>query len=281
MTVTATPAPVTVAELVAALTDQRRETSSPPLRERYRGTGSLGPAEGDVVATVVVLGAHPGAGASSVAIALAGALAEREAGDLSGRVRLVDAATPETSGLICAADRELGTDPTGWRVGSRQGIEVHRPPRALSNPADVPAMASLESGWLVVDAGWSIRDLVAGVNTISPLLSTARVVLVCRATVPGVRRAELALAHLATPPLVVAVGARRWPGEVQASFGPSLRQAREAGRVVLVPADRRLELTGIDAQSLPRTLTAAAAQLLDLLWPGTPSEATHRSEGTL
>ena len=62
-----------------------------------------------------------------MAVATADALAQRDTGERHGLVRLVDAAPQETSGLICAADRELGVDHTGWRIGRRGVVEVHRP----------------------------------------------------------------------------------------------------------------------------------------------------------
>jgi len=89
--------------------------------------------------------------------------------------------------------------------------------------------------------------------------------LVCRVTVPGVRRAELALGDLPGRPVVVAVGARRLPGQVQGSFGPLLRAAYDGGRVALLPADRRLEVNGIDARPLPKAFATAASRLLDLI----------------
>lgn len=289
MTLTATRPGVTVAELVAALVDQRQQEVT------GRAEGEVGPAEvsgattatpahGEVP-TVVVVGAHAGAGASSVAVALADVLAacETRAGlsgesGRSGGVCLVDAAPPESSGLICAAEHELGVDGSGWRVGSRRGVELRRPVRAVASPAEIPDLSPFAAGCLVVDAGWPLRDLVTGANPISPLLASARVVLVCRATIPGVRRAELALGYLPTCAVVVAVGARRLPPEVQASFGARLRTAYAAGRVVLAPSDRRMERIGVDSEPVPKAITAAGVRVLDLLWPRTPSNRRSRAE---
>ena len=130
----------------------------------------------------------------------------------------------------------------------------------------------------MVDAGWPIRDLLVSPSPVVSLLTSASLVLVCRSTVPGVRRAELALGDLPGRPVVVAVGARRWPGEVQASFGPLLREAYDAGRVALVSADRRLEVNGVDAPPLPKAFDAAATRLLDLIWPGTQAVRAHRTK---
>jgi len=201
-----------------------------------------------------------------VAVAIADALGARsETGASDALVRLVDAAPPETSGLICAADRELGVDHTGWRIARRGVVEVHRPVGGVLEPHQLSGLAALDSGWLVVDAGWPIRGLLVSPNPVGSLLTSASLVLVCRVTVPGVRRAELALGDLPGRPVVVAVGARRLPGQVQGSFGPFLRAAYDGGRVALLPADRRLAVNGIDARPLPKAFAAAATRLLDLL----------------
>lgn len=277
MTTTADRAPVTVAELVAAISEQRRGVEAQP----HPASALTAVAQGvpPTAATLLILGAHSGAGASSVAVAIADALATRsETGASDGLVRLVDAAPQATSGLVCAADRELGVDPNGWRIGRRGVVEVHRPVGTLSQPHQLPGLAAFDSGWLVVDAGWPIRELLASPNPLGSLLTSASVVLVCRSTVPGVRRAELALGVLPGRPAVVAVGTRRWPGQVQASFGPLLRAAYDGGRVALLPADRRLEVNGIDALPLPKAFTAAATRLLDLICPGTQAVRAHRTK---
>ena len=276
MTTTVNRAPVTVAELVAAIDEQRRGTATEPQpASEFVACARAVPPN---ASTLLVLGAHPGAGASSVAVAIADALAQREKGASHGLVRLVDAAPQETSGLICAADRELGIDQNGWRIGRRGLVEVHRPGGTLSQPHDLPSLAAFDSGWLVVDAGWPIRDLLVNPSPVVSLLTSASLVLVCRSTVPGVRRAEIALSDLPGRPVVVAVGARRWPGQVRASFGPLLREAYDAGRVALIPADRRLEVNGIEAPPLPKAFAAAVTRLLDLIWPVTQVVRAHRTK---
>ncbi len=256
--------PVTVAELVAAISDQRRGTVPPPKHEKAMPGGD---AESDSATTAMVLGAHPGAGSSVVALALAEAAARRDAADGSAPVRLVDAAPQATSGLICAAERELGVDPSGWRIGFRGEVEIHRITAAVESSEHLPELATFESDRLVVDAGRPFSELLAAPNPIAALVHRVPLVLVCRATVPGVRRAERVVADLPGRPVVVGVGARRWPGPVRATFGPLLSAAHDAGRVALMPADVRLEINGIDADPLPKALTAAAMRLLDLIWP--------------
>jgi hypothetical protein len=61
--------------------------------------------------------------------------------------------------------------------------------------------------------------------------------------------------------VIAAPGARRWPGAVIASCGPAMRATREAGRVVTVPLDRRLEVNGVTADPLPRPIAAAGKAL--------------------
>jgi hypothetical protein len=83
--------------------------------------------------------------------------------------------------------------------------------------------------------------------------------------VPGVRSTEQLLERLAPQAVVVAaIGPSRWPGEVTGSLGPRLRALRAAGRVVPVPMDRRLQVTGPTSAPLPRPLRAAGRSLLEL-----------------
>lgn len=275
MSLTAERDPVTVAELVAAITEQRRADAAQPVRQPVEHD-EAGPV---LASSVVVLGAHPGAGASAVALALADAAARREPGDGHAPVRLVDAAPQRSSGLVCAAERELGADPSGWRIGWRGGVEIHRPLATVASPVELTGLAAFASGWLVVDAGWSLDELRATPNPVTAALAGGVLVLVCRATIPGVRRAERVLADLPGHPMVVGVGARRWPGQVRATFGPLLTQAFEAGRCLLIPADRRLEVNGIDAQPLPKAFVAAASRLLDLVWPEPRVAPAPRTKG--
>lgn len=272
MSLTATGPPVTVAELVATIDQQRHGSPSPPLRKGLAQPPVHANGASARARVLIVVGAHPGAGASTVALALADATALRDL-DGDAAVRLVDTAPYEASGLICAAERELGPGPGGWLVGRRGRVEIHRPGASMASTLDLPAVAPSHAGRLVVDGGGPLPDLQAWpLEAISRLLPHASLVVVCRSTIPGVRRAERVLADLARRrgprrPIVVGVGGRRWPGPVRATFGPCMTRAHENGRIVLFPADRRLEVNGIDADPLPRSVTAAAVRLLDLVWP--------------
>jgi hypothetical protein len=91
------------------------------------------------------------------------------------------------------------------------------------------------------------------------------VVVVTCATVPGFRHLEGALAMLQGSPTVVAVigpPRKRWPKPVHNSAGSLTRAASQAGRLVVVPWDRRLAIAGLDSTRLPEPLLDAAATVL-------------------
>ena len=285
MSLTAERSPVTVAELVAALDQQRHSSASLPVCESLASPPAQldeGPAR---MQALLVVGAHPGAGASTVALALADATALGGPPAGHAAVRLVEMAPHDASGLICAAEREFGPGPGGWHVGRRGQVEIYRPGVSIASPFGLPELGAFENSRLVVDVGCQLSELrAAPPEAITRLLPQATLVVVCRATVPGVRRAEGVLADLAGRtelrlPVVVGVGAIRWPGAARATFGPCLAEAHEDGRVVLVPADRRLEVNGIDADPLPKAVTASAARLLELVWPARESAAHARRGG--
>jgi hypothetical protein len=222
-------------------------------------------------AAVLVLAAHAGAGASTVALLLSEAVA------LDGtHTRLVECADPTRSGVAAATDAELGEDPSGWRCGRRGPLEVDRPSRHLPGAEEVaaPRSASADAAGAsvtVVDAGWPAWDIIAGTGWVTGLLSIAQIVLVCRATVPGVRQIEQLLAALpGQQPLIAAVGPSKWPGVVSAGCGPLLRAARADDRIVPVPLDRQLAVTGLTAGPLPRQLTVAGRSLAGHIQTGPP-----------
>jgi hypothetical protein len=198
---------------------------------------------------VGVVAAHAGAGASTVALAIADVATGR------GPVHLVEWCHPRMSGLASVTTRELGiSDDGAWRRGSRGDAVLDR--RAGdARPASWPDPA--ETAWLTLaDLGHLIaNDLRAGL----PL------VVVCRATVPGVRHAEHLLRDVESPVAIAAVGPSRWPGSVLATAGPCLRAYRETGRLVAVPVDRKLESTGLTAAPLTKSVLAAGRELLELL----------------
>ena len=197
----------------------------------------------------VAMGAHPWAGTSTVTLALADRAARA-----SERVVIVDAAGQADSGLLTVAERDL-TARDGWALGVRGAVQVRRP---LSVNAS-PGPAASNDGLVFIDAG--CRD-EAYVDS-----GDARgVLLVCRATVPGLRSAEVALHRLDARGVVLAVvGARRLPNVVRGTAGLRVSELLATGRVVCFDHDRRLAVEGADDRPLPRPLLASAGRVLDLL----------------
>lgn len=278
--------PASTSKSVPTARRPRRAGVRPPVRGRS-DTEWEGPVRGDdrdagtrqpeghrgelEAGWIGVVAAHAGAGASTVALVISDAAAAD-----GQRVHLVDAAHPFRSGLVAAASEELGTDVTGaWRRGLRTGVTIDR--RATDTASgDWPVLQVADSPPLtVIDLG------SAAPQNLTRLAGRSRAVVVCRPTVPGVRRTEQLLAQLGGRPVVVAaVGPRRWSGEVTGSLGPRLLALRAAGRVVPVPMHRRLQVTGPTSSRLPKPLRRAGRALLELLDDGTHRAATEASAAT-
>ena len=199
----------------------------------------------------VVVGAGGGVGATSVALALATAAAP---------CRLVECAAAHDSGLAAAATAELGEE-AGWTRGRRAGVVLLRRTAAAG---ELPATED-SSRLTVVDVGpWKQLDTLAS-NTWA---TSSPMVLVVPATIPGLRRAELALPDLPASRLCVAsLGSptRRWPRELRAAMGPATTALAEAGRWVSFPPDPQLALHGLSSADLSRPLLAAGQQLLRIV----------------
>lgn len=212
---------------------------------------------------VLVVAGHAGAGASTVALAVAEGLAEAQ------RVQLVDYAEPVRSGLAAAPAVELGAD-GAWRRGRRGELDVVRLTSDLVD-GDLPPLPETEdAGRLaVVDAGWSLTCALLGAPA---SLAGAPMVVVTRVTVPAVRQTEQVLAAVdgaavVGAAVVAAVGPARWPRLVEVSCGPRLGELRSRGQVVPVPIDRRLQIAGLTGDRLPKPVTAAGRSLAALLAP--------------
>ena len=94
------------------------------------------------------------------------------------------------------------------------------------------------------------------------------VVLVTAATVPGLRHLETALAQLRSVPAVAAVVGpprKRWPKPLWRTAGPRTQSVDDDGRLVVIPRDRRLAITGVDATPLPPALVDAGRRLFELV----------------
>jgi hypothetical protein len=246
---------VTVADLVAAARRQQRSTPA------LDGVG--GPRQLAARVDVRVVAAHAGAGASVVAVAMADALAAR--GEVG--VTLLDLAPAQTSGLVAAAECEIESGYRGWRGGRRGASRILRPSSSV-DPADLTLPLGIR-GKTIADGDWSCVGS-----------SAERVVMVCRGTVPGVRRAEAALGGCGAEVVVAVVGARRWPKVVAASLGPRLSAVATDGRVVLIPANDQVEIYGVDVGATPLPVLNAAARLVELIWPDLARPTTpHRMKG--
>ena len=215
---------------------------------------------------VLVLAAQAGSGASTVGLALADAAAA------AGReVQLVSGHGVTACGLLAVPHIELGGAEAAWRRGRRGDLVLVDRSRT-----DDPAVAWPQAP-VPADV---LRVLDAPLG--SPLARTppVTVLLVCRASVPGVQRAEHLLRRLeaqrrdvladgALDPtawsprvLLAVVGPDRWAGPVSASVGVGLQRLQHDGRVVGVPLDRHLDLTGPSADPLPKAVLKAGRVLL-------------------
>ena len=270
-----------------------------PSAAALAGPGVLRPPAGR--RWVAVAGAHPGAGASTVALALADAAAAT-----GWPVHLVSCNAPAECGLVGAATVELGTDLTGaWRTG-RRGTDV-----TLARPAPGGDLLTRDaashdlahpvpgSAWPLLPPSVEERDLLTVVDAEagaarSPqlLVTAAAVLLVCRVSVHGVQQVEQLLEALLratrtdagqrTPTwgnradgvfrpvvLVAALGddgwSGRWPRAVRHAAGPLLRELHATDRVVTVPLDRHLATYRPTGSALPRPVARSAAQVVRLL----------------
>jgi len=223
----------------------------------------LGQVSAPGVRCIVVVSAHAGAGASTVALGLADAAAAD-----GTPVRLIDCAAAAESGLADAASEVVGIDRTGqWYRGRRGTVTIH-------HAADATLLGAAGCGLTVIDSG------PAGPGGPGVLGDAVGVVLVCAATVPGLRQAEAALGAITGPVVLAAVGPRKWPGVVTASLGPTAAALRRDGRLVRVPLDRRLAATGLTGDPLPRRVVAAARAVLQLLpAPATTAPPAQHADG--
>lgn len=251
--------------------------------------GNTAPAVTPVAAAVlvtpllVVSGVHSWAGTSTVAVAVGGAAAGR---GLSACVE--EFAGPSTSGLVVACDAELGTDESGdWRIGRRRGLTLRRLASDDADLATARAPLGPTVDVVVADTGcpWpAVSSQVFAAPSLSPLtavVAATPLILVCRATVPSLRRAEAVIDALADntfatrPPALAVLGPTRWPSEVTASLGSRVAWLWQQGRVVTVPLDKQLAVRGVTADPLPKSVAAAGRSLLQL-FTSTPARTTTK-----
>jgi hypothetical protein len=199
-------------------------------------------------------------GATTFALALATAA--------STDARVVECSSATTSGLAAASTAELGAHPSGWVQGSRGDVLLQRTGVTLASLHDVASpMRAQKSRLTVLDVGWELGQALNTPSWVAAQLSqAAAVIVVTCATVPGLRDLEGALALLdGTPTVVAVVGPprKRWPKPVQHTAGALTRAADHAGRLVVIPWDPRLSVTGLDSTPLPEALLDAAAAVLE------------------
>lgn len=211
---------------------------------------------------VRVTAANAGAGASTIALALA------DVASHDTQVRLLDAAAPTWSGLVGASVTELGAQ-AGWRRGRRNDqLVIDRLQPHASTPADLPAPRDHEPVSLtVLDVGWTRRELTAHphgwLNSVESAEGVVDVV-VTRADAAAFGQAEAALEHTDLDACVlVVVGANRWSGSEFASVGHRMRQLRANESISFVPHLGARALSGLGPGRLPRPLLSCAQRLLE------------------
>jgi hypothetical protein len=205
---------------------------------------------------LVVVGCAGSVGASTVALAIA------TAAEVPSRV--VECCPPLASGFVGAASAELG-EVDGWRRGSRGPVLVER--RLHVDPTVPPASTTAQL--TILDAGPSALRPEATGWLADMVASRPPLVVVTRATIPGLRRLESCLTWVADSHdvVVVAVGppVKRWPRQVRHSLGSVSRDLLEVGRMLTFPDDRLLTLTGLTPDPLPSRLLRAGADVLTSL----------------
>lgn len=214
-----------------------------------------------------VVGCVGSAGATTVALTVA------LAAGFSARV--VECCSMTVSGLAAASTAELGLHESGWRQGKRDQVLLERASGVWVRGDQVPMPttassaggASAAGALTVLDIGWELGHLLATRCWLNQTVRDAHIVVaVTPATVPGLRRLEGALELLGFDRTIAAVvGPRfkKWPTSVRHSAGPNTRRLLEHERLVEIPKDPALAVTGLDSAALPPRVLQAAGRLLD------------------
>ena len=207
---------------------------------------------------VLVCGCGGSTGATTVALALA---------TVSGPARVVEACGGTASGLAYAASAELGSTERGWLQGTRDGVVIERRIDPVASLDHLPTPAHTDLPLTIVDSSWDVSAVLASSSWLGDLARSApTVVLVARATVPGLRRMEAALELVGeSRAFAVTVGTKRWPRAVEQSAGMAVRRLGARGRIVDVPEVPALAISGLTPDPLPPAVTRAAYALLNLL----------------
>ncbi len=225
------------------------------------------PASGELV--VPVVGAAGSCGSTTVALALATVV--------DGQARVVECASASTSGLAAASSAELGADDHGWVHGTRERVQLDRAAGVRAHPDAVPTPSPIDTPVVtVLDVGSQVEQVLDGNSWLTSLLANAgSVVVVARATIPGLRRLESTLHLLDAKRTIAAVlgpPRRRWPRAVAHGVGGLTSALIDTGRLVEIPEDRTLALHGLTPAPLPAGLLTAAGALPSLI-EGNPHHA--------
>ena len=241
--------------------------TGPGAGEGPRGRGAAAednwsPADGEH--TIAVLGSAGSVGASTVALATGLAAA--------APVRVIECCSVTASGLAAASTTELGLHPRDWRQGKREHVLLERAGEALAGVDEVPPPIETqnENQLTILDIGWEAGQLLATDCWLAGAVRAAdQIVLVTTATVPGMRRAGVAM-DLLSPgqPEQIALAVRgprrkKWPRGLEHAGGPAVRRALDADRCVEIPEDRELAVNGLDSRPVPAPLISAARRLLE------------------
>ena len=216
---------------------------------------------GNAEQVLPVVGCAGAAGASTIALALASAV---------GRSARILECRGTCSGLAAASTAELGPHPSGWRRGIRGDVLLERAGGLLTRVDEVP-LPSEQDGPLaltVLDLGWDLRHVLDVPSWIGEQVRTAGVVVVVtRATIPGLLHLETTLSLLDQIRVVAAVlgsPSRRWSKAVWQSSGPMTKALEDSGRLIVIPHDSRLAAVGLDWRPLPRQVLEAVHAIMEL-----------------
>jgi hypothetical protein len=267
---------------VTAVVDARRVVSVPELQRAWRAVQAgefrhespaaaakaravrISPtwAPGNTEQVLPVVACAAASGASTIALAVASAA--------GGSARSLECRSGITSGLAAASTAELGPHPSGWRRGKRGDVLLERagglPTRVDEVP--LPSVPDRPLALTVLDVGWDLRHVLHVPSWIGEQVKTAGVVVVVtRATIPGLLHMETTLSLLGQIRAVAAILAspyKRWSKTVRQSSGPMTKALDDSGRLVVIPHDSRLAAVGLDSRPLPRQVLEAACAILEL-----------------
>jgi hypothetical protein len=218
-------------------------------------------APGNAEQILPVVACAAASGASTIALAVATAA--------GGSPRILEC-RGATSGLAAASTAELGLHPSGWRRGIRGGVLLERASGLLTRVDEVPlpSVPDRPLALTVLDVGWDLRQVLQVPSWIGEQVRTAGVVVVVtRATIPGLLHLETTLSLLGQIRVVAAMlgsPCRRWSKAVWQSSGPMTKAVEDSGLLVVIPHDSRLAAVGLDPRPLPRQLLEAAHAILEL-----------------